>query len=70
LSKDSVRFAMVDGKPTLVLSASIYEKYAKIAELAGVPLETLVNAVLEEAVKGKLDELKSKMPELTATTRR
>jgi hypothetical protein len=54
--------------PALLLPASIYKRYAEIAELAEVSVEVLVNAVLEEAAKKKLKELKS-LPNLVVTVK-
>jgi hypothetical protein len=54
--------------PVLLLPAFIYKHYAKIAELAEVSVERLVNAVLEEGAKKKLRKLQSH-PEIMVTTK-
>jgi hypothetical protein len=58
--------------PALLLPASIYKRYTKLAKLAEISVERLVNAVLEEGAKKKLKELDKKQksfPQITVTTR-
>lgn len=40
--------------PALVLPARLHKRLQKIADLAGIPLEEFVNALLLEAAKQKL----------------
>jgi hypothetical protein len=59
--------------PALLLPTSIYKRYAKIAQLAGVPLEKLINEVLKEAARQKLEKLDKKQkpfPQLTVITKK
>jgi hypothetical protein len=58
---------LVPLEPTLIVPASIYKRYAKIAQLAGVDIEKLIGAVLVEGVKRKL-ELKP-LPNITVAVR-
>jgi hypothetical protein len=60
---------LVPLEPALILSASLYKRYAKIAELTGVSVEQLINALLEEAAKRKLEKLKA-LPNIIVTTKR
>jgi hypothetical protein len=57
----------------VLLPASIYKKWAKIAQLAGVPLDKLVNAVLDEAARQKLASLRNEelktLPEMIVTVK-
>jgi hypothetical protein len=50
--------------PALLLPVSIYKRYAKIAELAEISVERLINAMLKEGAKRKLQELNEKLKPL------
>lgn len=64
-SPDAVLVPLV---PAFVLPSSLYKRYARIAELAGVSVERLVSEMLKEAARQKLKEMKS-LPQITVTTR-
>jgi hypothetical protein len=58
--------------PVLDLPSTLYKSYSKIAELAGVSVEQLVNELLTEAAREyvqKLEALKA-LPSLTVTVKR
>ena len=57
---------LVPLKPVINLSNREYAKFSKIAELAGVSVEALVNRLLKESAKQKLRELKP-LPDLVVT---
>jgi hypothetical protein len=59
---------LVPLQPALIVSARTYAKFARISKLSGVPLEQLVSALLEEAARQKLEELKT-VPQMIITTR-
>jgi hypothetical protein len=54
--------------PTLILPSSLYKRYNRIAQLAEVDVELLINQFLAESMKQKLKELKA-LPEIIVTTR-
>lgn len=54
--------------PALLLPNRVYAKWSKIAALANIDTEMLINKVLEEAARRKLRELKP-LPQITITTK-
>jgi hypothetical protein len=60
---------LVPLKPAIALSNREYAKFQRTAELAGVSVEQLVNELLVEGAKEKLNALQP-FPQLTVTTRR
>ena len=59
---------LVPLSPALLLPARIYAKFSRLSQLAGVSVEKLVNALLEEAAKEKLKELQA-FPSVVVTVK-
>jgi hypothetical protein len=55
-------------KPAIALSNREYAKFSRIAELASVSIEQLINGLLTEGAKEKLKELKP-LPSIVVTVK-